>query len=490
VLRVTRRRARQELWGAAFPAPRGALRAAAAVVCAAALLACGGCGARRLPARIVVLVSIDTARADFFGFMGNERVATPGLDAFAASSIVFDDCMTVVPTTLASHVSLMTGKYPHHHGTPRNGFTVNPENEMLAEILKRHGFRTAGFAGSFALDSRFGFAQGFDRYDEGFDVMLGQDGADQNQRRADSVTDAVIRYLDEEGTDGRLFLFVHYFDPHRPYDAPPPFDTLYDPDGRTDLPAIPVLRERRRIPPDDLDRLVGRTILQYASEISYVDYHLGRLLGDLDRRGLLDDALVVITSDHGECLWEHGEEFDHGATVYQATLHTLCVMRPPGGVPGGRKVEGVVANIDVAPTILSYLGLPVPEDADGEPVDLRAAVDSLEPRERFSEATKPWRDVETDPRWTNIRKARCVREGGVKFIQTPYRGTEELYDLVADPMEREDLLGVSSPDERLVPGLRATLMKWADSAAPLPSRFEPYQSEETRERLRSLGYLQ
>jgi arylsulfatase A-like enzyme len=453
-----------------------------ALVCALTLSSCGG---DRAP-RHVILISIDTARADFFGFMGNRQMVTPRLDGLADSAIVFTDCMTVVPTTLASHTSLMTGKYPHHHGTPRNGFTVNPENEMLAEILERRGFHTAGFAGSFALDSRFGFAQGFDDYDEDFSILVGDGHADQNQRRADQVTDAVIRYLDQHGAEKRLFLFVHYFDPHRPYDAPAPFDTLYDPDGRAGLPPVAAFESGQGIPQEDLRRFIDRSVWQYAAEISYVDHHIGRLLDDLARRSILDDALLVITSDHGECLWEHGEHFNHGATVYQATLHTLCLIRPPGGVPGGRRVSRLIANIDIAPTILSYLGLDVPADADGAAIDLRKAAPPAE-RVRFSEATKPGQDVETDPRWWNIRKARCVREGSFKFIQVPYLGTEEMYDLAADPTETRDLLAAPSPADAVL--LREALQEWADSAAPLPSHFDSSLREETIERLRSLGYV-
>ena len=237
--------------------------------------------------------------------MGNTWIRTPCLDALAAESIVFTDYMTVVPTTLASHTTLFTGKYPHNHGTARNGFMVNLENDTLAEILRRAGMKTAGFAGSFALDSRFGLAQGFGHYDEEFSVLVGDRGADQNQRLAPSVTEDVIRYLDDNGVPERLFLFAHYFDPHRPYRAPAPFDTLYDPLGRRDLQPIPLLKSGSAFLPDEARREAHRHALQYAAEISYTDEHIGNLLDDLRRRGILDDALVVVTSDHGESLWEH-----------------------------------------------------------------------------------------------------------------------------------------------------------------------------------------
>jgi len=457
------------------------------------LITLGGCGGSDVPpgaARHVVVISIDTARADHFGFMGSETVRTPGLDRFAQESVVFTDYMTVVPTTLASHTSLFTGKYPHSHGTARNGFIVNEGNVMLAEVLKEAGFSTAGFAGSFSLDERFGFAQGFDHYDQEFVIYVGDEGADQNQRLAEHVTDVAINYLEEEGVPDRLFLFAHYFDPHAPYAAPSPYDTMYDPLGTHGLLPAAAIKHRSDLTAEEVQEAVRRLGMAYASEISYTDAHVTRLLDDLRDRGVLDDALVVITTDHGECLWEHGEEFDHGQTVYQATMHGLCVVRLPGGEMGGTRVDDLVASIDVMPTILNLAGLAPQTGMDGEAIPLRSAEGDVGSRTRFGEATKPRSSAETDPRWTNIRKARCLREGGRKFITTPYLGTEEMYDLLADPHERIDLLAGSSGE---VPGdasgLRVRLDEWSDRALPLPSRFDSSQTEESIRRLRSLGYL-
>jgi len=482
-----------------------------ACLLAAGILVLASCSAQ--PPEIegashVIFISIDTARADHFGFMGSETVRTPRLDAFAAESIVFTDYMTVVPTTLASHTTLMTGKYPLHHGTPRNGFLINEKNEMLAEILGAAGFHSAGFAGSFALDSRFGFAQGFDYYDESWDILVTPDGADQNQRLASEVTDAVLEHIDAAGIQEHLFVFAHYFDPHAPYTAPPPYDTMYDPQGWRDIPPIATVKRHPNLSDEQRREYARRLELQYAAEISYTDEHVGRLLDELDARGILDDALVVVTSDHGECMWEHGEEFDHGQTVYQATMHALCVMRLPGAALGGTRVESVVANVDVLPTVLGFLGLGVPDGVDGEAIGLdTASLDALGSRVRFGEATKPRGDVETDPRWYNIKKARCVRDGRHKYIETPYLWTAELYDLQADPHEVDDLLSADGIDaaggatpgaQRLSRGeleslhgrLAGELTAWTESARPLPSHFDSSQMDETVERLRSLGYLQ
>ena len=475
------------------PRPRARVLTRAAVACIGAALALGGCSSPSADTerpKHVIVISMDTARADHFGFLGSVNVRTPGLDALAAEGIVFTDYMTVVPTTLASHTTLFTGKYPHHHGTAGNGFVVNEQNEMLAETLQEAGFHTAGFAGSFALDKRFNFAQGFDHYDQEFDVLIGEMHIDQNQRLAEQVTDAAIAYLEEAGIPDRLFLFAHYFDPHAPYQAPPPFDAMYDPAGTRDLRQIPVIKRISYAGPEQMHGDIRRLAMQYASEISYSDEHVARLLDWLRQQGILDHALVVFTTDHGECLWEHGEEFDHGKTVYDATMRAACVMRLPGGELGGTRVDGLVANIDVLPTVLDLLGLAVPPGVDGEAIPLRSAAGGIGDRTRYGEAAKPSAPDETNPSWANIRKSRCVREGRYKLIMTPYLGTEELYDVLADPHELVNLLESPSQDiERLASDMRSKLLTWTNSAQPLLSEFDATQTEETIEKLRSLGYL-
>ena len=457
----------------------------------AGLASCAGGGSDAVrPARHVVLISLDTTRADQLGLYGNPAVKTPHLDRLAAESVVLDDFMTVVPTTLASHVSLFTGNYPHTHGTPRNGFLVNERNVMLPEILGERGFVTAGFAGSFALEGRFNFAQGFEHYDEAFERLAGQDGRLQNERSAESVTRAVVDYLDRNEVPERLFLFVHYFDPHAPYEAPPPYDTMYDPSGREGLPDWTTVRHEGLVKPGSKDEIADRLARQYAAEISYMDHNLGRLLDELRERGILDDALLVVTSDHGENFWEHGAVFDHGWSTYQTTMRGVGIIRLPRAALAGTRIGGVAANIDVMPTVLDYLGIPLPDGIDGEPIDLtRAAAKPLD-RVRFGQAAKPWQEVETDPRWVNMMKTRCIRSGKYKLVQVPYAGREELYDLEADPAEQVDLLATpGAGTEAAARRLRDQLEAWAASARPLPSRFDPSQREETIERLRALGYL-
>jgi arylsulfatase A-like enzyme len=461
--------------------------------CSLALAACGGVGegAPGLSARHVVMISMDTTRADHMGFYGSQRAETPRLDALARESLVFTDFAVVAPMTLPSHTSLFTGTYPHRHGVPRNGFLVDPANEMLPEILSRAGFHTAGFAACFALASRFNFAQGFDHYDEEFGMHLGQGKVGQDQRAAVDVTDAVARYLAENGVPEHLFLFAHYFDPHQPYAAPAPWDVKYDLRGRLGLPPLPAGMHERPRTPDQKRVLAERFSRQYAAEISYMDHAIGRLLDDLRARGVLDQALTVVPTDHGEGLWLGEDSFGHGSTLYQNTMRSVLLVRLPRGARGGTRVDGLAASVDVLPTLLRTLGLPVPPGLDGEALDLwdpESLPSATVPR--FGQACRPREEVETHPRWHNQRKARYVRRGRYKLIQTPYLRTQELYDLVSDPAERQNLLRHPTPEILKRAGrLRVELDRWAASARPLAARFDEEHFEDTVERLRRLGYV-
>jgi arylsulfatase A-like enzyme len=231
--------------------------------------------------------------------------------------------------------------------------------------------------------------------------------------------------------------------------------------------------------------------LNYAGEVSYMDGQIGRLLDYLKKRQILDDAILIITSDHGENFREHPQFWNHGLTVYETTMSALCMIRLPQANKAGTKVKQLVASIDLMPTLLRYLGLRIPNGVEGEAIELTGSEISFPPRIRFGQATKPWEKVETDRRWYNIRKARCVYDGKLKYIQTPYALSEELYDLSTDPYERNNLL-LSANNELVgrINELKWKLETWANSAAPLPSRFESSQQQDTIRRLKSLGYLE
>jgi arylsulfatase A-like enzyme len=222
-----------------------------------------------------------------------------------------------------------------------------------------------------------------------------------------------------------------------------------------------------------------------------MDHHIGRLIGYLEEKGILDQALLVLTSDHGENLGDApGPVFDHGWTVYQNEAAAVCIIRLLEAARGGTRYTSLAASVDILPTILSYLNMRLAPDIEGDPVDLEHTAFPARPPVRFCEASKPWEEVETDKRWYNILKPRCVRRESLKYVRTEHLGTEELYDLADDPDERSNLLTDSRwqrADATL--DLRRALHAWSNSAKPLATSFESKQRTDTIRRLRSLGYI-
>jgi arylsulfatase A-like enzyme len=443
-------------------------------------------------------------------------VATPNIDRVAGAGVRFDQALTAAPTTLAAHTSIMTGTYPHTHGVPRNGFSIDEGNVMLATVLKDAGYRTAAFLGSFALSSDFGFNHGFDWFDEDFDVPITEYVTDQEQRRAETVTDRVLEYLDRAGEDDEgLFLFVHYFDAHVPYAPPAPYDTLY---GQSDgVPeatfnfvsnmaivhrkhlgdAREVRLNRLGLTAELIHAADGKPIAVepelaalYAGEVSYMDEHVGRLLDGLEERGILDDALLVITADHGETFWEHADFWNHGLWVYDTTARVPLIVRMPKGATVPRVVTTPVSTVDIMPTVLELLGVGVPAGVEGTSLLPALRGDSLAHGPVFCEATQPWRQPSHDHPWPNALNPRCIRSGGMKYVFAPYAELEELYDIAADPGERVDLLRwnrARSLERRNA--LRAELDAWSALADPLPLHAGTMESEKIRKKLESLGYI-
>ncbi len=470
------------------------------------------------PHRHVILLSIDTLRADHSSGFGS-RAGTPAIDALASQAIRFVDVTTAAPTTLAAHTSLFTGSYPRTHGVPRNGFSVHDANQMLPELLKSAGFTTAAFLGSYALDRMFGFGAGFDHYDQDFDQLIDMDAFDQNQRTADRVTDAVLEWSGRRNAGSeRLFLFAHYFDVHATYRPPPPYDAMY---GRADGPRTSSFDDLQMLVQrhhdaivDDGPGLMGAmrhglsnelldgangepTALDrdlaalYAGEVSYVDSQVGRLLEGLQDQGILDDAIVVITADHGESFWVHGDFWNHGLAVYQSTVHVPLLLRLPPANSVAVQIDTPVSSVDVLPTLCELLGIPTPERVDGRSLVSSWNGSELEVVPVFSESTQPvGASFERDQVWRNQMKARCVRWGPWKYIHTPYLQRQELYNLETDPHERTNLLPADDAATRSqAEVLREVLAAWARDPQPLPSRFNPAQSQDAMERLRSLGYV-
>ena len=494
-----------------------------------ALLACEGADDPPVDLAIetIVIISIDTLRADYLGCYGNEIVSTPYIDALAEQSILFEQHISNSPTTLNSHTSLMTGTYAHTHGVARNGFEVDDRNEMLAEILSEAGYFTAGFAGAFPLSDEFNFDQGFDHYD-----------VPDEFRSGDEVNSSVFSWLDRErpgdgdpiwetavelaptlslaflnggiwapavvatlfgdfssvgslDPTGPLFLFVHYWDVHYPYTPPAPYDRMY----RSDDLAISGSMDDLKVVRQGLHAGVGGAASDavkglYAGGVSLVDHHVGVLLAGLAARNRFDSAIVLLTSDHGEGMDEHWEFWDHGESLYDTTLHTPLIIHLPGDEQGGTRRSQLVGNVDVLPTLLDHLNLPIPAVVEGISFNplLGGGVVAQRPPV-FSEATKPHGRPFGSGDWDNEFKSKSVREAGWKLVHYPILDRSELFDLSADPGEQHDLLESALPAAvEKAAGMRAQLQAWMDGERIESS--DPDLSPEARERLRALGYAE
>ena len=433
------------------------------VIMAGLLLLLAGCSQER-PWN-VVLVTFDTTRADRIGCYGNDRIRTPALDGLAAEGVRFANAVSVAPITAPSHASILTGLYPTAHGFRDNGlFVLDDGNVTLAEMLRDRGYATAAAVGAFPVVSQFGFDQGFDLFDDHLTGMyedyLGErtvpkDELFFDERRAAQVNEAVLPWLNERAEDGDtpFFLWVHYFDPHQPFEPPPPYDQLYA---------------------DDL----------YNGEIAYTDSRLGHLIDHLRRLGELDRTLIVMTADHGEGLGEHNE-ITHAMLAYDSTLHVPLIIRPPGmGSEGGVVVDDRVGLVNIVPTILDLLGMESSPDLHGfSLVPLwHNRGDSSDDATRF----EPLYYAENlSPRLTHQwGELRVLYEGDRKYIHGP---RPELYDLAVDPGELNDLVEEHPDQARRMRDLLASFIE--EHAADQATATQALDPELIR-RLQSLGYLQ
>jgi arylsulfatase A-like enzyme/Tfp pilus assembly protein PilF len=413
-----------------------------ALLAGVALAGCGRAAAPRPAPREgapnVLLVSVDTLRADRVGAYGASFGATPNLDALAAGGLRAEKALSPVPITLPAHATLLTGLYPPHHGVRHNGiFRLGAEQVTLAERFRDAGYATGAVVGAMVLERRFGLAQGFDRYDDEF----GSDRATSTgylERPAAAVTAAALEWLGE--VDGPFFLFVHYYDPHADYTPPPAFAS----------------------------RFAGRP---YEGEIASVDAALGELLAGLRAAGRLAHTVVAVTADHGESLGEHGER-THSYTLYDATLSVPLVLHGPG-VPEGRTLPGVVSIASVAPTLLRLAGLAPAAASDGEDLVARAAAPASGGGEAYAETLA----TQLDHGWAPLYALRTPEH---HFVRAP---RPELYAVRDDPRELRNLLGAGPREEAAT--LDAAIAAQLASAVPL--RTAPVDGE-TQQQLRALGY--
>jgi choline-sulfatase len=388
----------------------------------------------------VLLVTIDTLRADHVGCYGHPGLATPVLDGLASRGVRFGTAVAHVPLTAPSHASILTGRTPLGHGLRDNGgFALPDDAKSLAEDFRQAGYRTAAFVSGFPLDRRFGFDRGFQTYDDHLPRGNDPRRTPYVERTADRTTEAVLKWLEAAPAGAAaFFLWVHYYDPHAPYE--PPAELL------ARFPSSP-----------------------YDGEIAFVDAQLGRLLRRLD--DLSPQTVVLVTADHGEGLGEHGEE-THGLFVYDATLRVPWIMAGPG-LPSGRVASVVARGIDVAPTLLDYAGLPARADIEGR--SLRAAADGRDQGDAPAYAESLFPQLQYG--WAPLHAWRTAR---FKFIEAP---RPELYDLGADGGETRDR---AREEQGRVGEMRRQLRAAMSTRTPSAAKE---MDAETAERLGALGYL-
>ena len=411
-------------------------RALFAILCAGLL----ACSKQDAPPISAVLITLDTTNVRALDVYGPDRGITPNLTEFAEGCVIFDRAHTVAPITLPAHSSMMTGLYPLRHGVRDNGLMQLPsEANTLAEIALDAGYQTAAFVAARVLSSPFGIAQGFETFDEPDHDRSPRVVKHIAERPAPEVTDRALEWIARRDPDRPFFLWVHYFDPHDPYDPPEQF----------------------------LEQAEGR---EYFGEIAAMDHEVGRLLDALEREVGFDQIFFGVVADHGESLYRHGEP-THTALIYEDTMHVPFLLRFPGGQRAGQRSEEIVSVVDVFPTFLEQLGLDSPAGIDG----LSLAGSTIPPdRGVYMESYTGALNFGWSPLvgWVDD-------EGKYLHSSKP-----ELYDLKTDPKEEKNLYGVGPLDPAPYVDAIARL-----SALPRLSSGGPLNlSTERMRELRSLGY--
>jgi arylsulfatase A-like enzyme len=458
------------------PTPNLRRTALAGLALAVAAGSVPGCRPADAPPRQrtnVLLITIDTLRDDHCSFSGYGRETTPHLDRLAAEGARFAQAYAPTATTGPTHATIFTSLYPVAHGVVKNGNVLHDGAATLAETLARAGYRTAGFVSSFVLDAKFGYARGFGHYDDDFDAATATMRLERWQeheiegrfdQRAGAATDKALRWLDGgRRTDEPFFLFVHYFDPHAPYVPPGEVSGRFATEGAGALQA---------------------QIDAYDGEIAYADREIGRLLDHLQLSGLAGSTLVVVTADHGEGLMQHGH-MNHGAQIYEEAVRVPLLFRLPGRIGAGTVIEPPVELVDLLPTVLEVLDLPVPQGAQGR--DLGQALlggAALDPGRPVYLHRRHYEPQQLGGLWVAGEKF-GIRAGTWKYIAGEAGRADELYDLGADPGETVNLYDA---DPRRASALRGELDRWL-SAHRRETPAQPDPIPDDVKALRHLGYV-
>lgn len=404
----------------------------------------------------VLLITLDTTRADRMGFLGSKRGLTPHLDALAKDSAVFTHAYSQAPLTPTSHATILTGTYPQYHQVLTFPIPLSKTLPYMPDILKAHGYSTAAFVASLALAPSWGvpgFDRGFDTYDGefGWQGYTPQTRFQTVERRGGEVVARALAWLSKH-QQGPFFLWVHLFDPHEPYDPPEPYRTRY-----------------------------AKAL--YDGEIAYMDSVVGKLLAQLKSDGLYDALAIAVTADHGESLGAHGED-QHGIFLYDETIHVPLLIKLPHGQNAGRRVENTVELVDIMPTLLQTAGIDVPQ-----PVQGASMLDLMKPGAEGEAAASAWRDrgAYSQADYGHLAFAwsaeQSLRTGKYMYVQAP---RPELYDQSADPKEVHDL---ASASPAVADALGSRLKDFQQKTTNTGETPKSQMDDAKAKRLAALGYL-
>ncbi|MBC8206186.1 MAG: sulfatase-like hydrolase/transferase [Kiritimatiellaeota bacterium] len=392
--------------------------------------------------RNIILISMDTTRADHLSCYGYPKNTTPNIDAVAEQATRFEKALTPAPITLPAHSSMLTGLIPPAHGVHNNiGYQLAPSNITLAELLRENGFQTTAIVSAFVLDHKWGLAQGFDTYNDSFkEKSVNRFGA---ERKGDETTQIALDWLDNK-RDRKSFLFLHYYDPHVDYSPPEPFLTKFSDDP-------------------------------YAGEIAFTDHCIGQVIQKLKDLDLYDSTLLIITGDHGEMLGEHGEE-EHSYFIYESAIRVPLIIKLPGQKEG-ITVSDPVGLIDIVPTICSLLKIDPPAGIQGQDLSplLMGEVPDAYDRFIYSESLGPVR--------IGVSSLMAISTDRWKYIQAP---RPELYDLDADPGEEHNIVKQEPQRARILEDKLKEVLEQSVRTDP-DSKID--LDPESIRRLESLGYI-
>lgn len=443
----------------------------------------------------VLFISIDTLRPDHLGCYGYERPTSPNIDALAERGVLFGNAFAQASWTLPSHMSMLTSTYPHTHRVETQSNSLPESVPTVAGAFRDAGYSTTGFITWLFLTERYGFGKGFDRYEELLPERAPGQPKSINPTAHDLVESVIRSFVDVDRTNPvtgedeapPFFLFLHFFDPHLDYDPPLSYAQKFDPEiTDTEVGSFEYLqdyiKDRVGTPPAMPPGLLHQVTALYDGEIAHVDEQLGVLFAAMKRAGMLENTVIVLTSDHGEEFLEHGSIEGHQWTLYDEVIHVPLILVFPDGRNAGTRNNRIVETIDIGPTLLELAGAPQPPTFEGR--SLLTAMD----------AESDWEEV-TFSQIKRFNQKWAVRTPSHKLVYTadtkprfgaPIIPGYELYDLVSDPEEQKN---VYAEGDSVSGGLTLRIEAWAREKSSAEAGLGPSLSDEERERLRSVGYI-